>query len=181
MFVFTISLCFRALSTQHTSGWICARYKSLLLLLGVRACNIYRNWTCWTCWTCTINRELQTFQGTVPFFTKIVPRVTFDTFLWRMLSRIWLFHDMDMSEYYYCLYTKTLLIHCMRRVPWDRMCSLIKCLLKGHFRHDQSRPFHRAWNCCPSLRWTQWLNITGPCMQQQRIWPYHVVDFQLLS
>ena len=79
------------------------------------------------------------FKGPSRVLPKL-SRVTFDTFLWRLLSRIWLFHDMDMSEYYYFLYTKTLLIHCRRRVPWDRMCSLIKCLLKGHFRHDQSRP-----------------------------------------
>ena len=26
----------------------------------------------------------------------------------------------------------------------------------------------RAWNRCPSLRWTQWLNITGSFMQQQQ-------------
>ena len=28
--------------------------------------------------------------------------------------------------------------------------------------------FNRAWNQCPSLRWTQWLKITGSFMQQQR-------------
>ena len=39
----------------------------------------------------------------------------------------------------------------------------------------QKQTFNRAWNQCPSLRWPQWLEITGSFMQQYMvIWPYHV-------
>ena len=39
--------------------------------------------------------------------------------------------------------------------------------LKGQYRHGSEQTFNRAWNRCPSLRWTKWLKSTGSCMQQQ--------------
>ena len=43
--------------------------------------------------------------------------------------------------------------------------------LKGTLSSQSKETFHRAWNRCPSLRWTQWLKITGSFMQQHWVRP----------
>ena len=49
-------------------------------------------------------------------------------------------------------------------------CTLISSVMlifKGTISSWSEQTFNRAWNRCPSLRWTQWLKITGAFMQQQ--------------
>ena len=48
--------------------------------------------------------------------------------------------------------------------------------LKGTVSSRSEQTLNRAWNRCPySLRWTQWLNITGFIYEASTvIWPYHV-------
>ena len=51
---------------------------------------------------------------------------------------------------------------------------------KGTISSEKEQTFNMAWNRCPSLRWTQWLEITGAFMQQQ--WSYHAgYYFQSMS
>ena len=42
----------------------------------------------------------------------------------------------------------------------------VLAIVKGTIS-PRTETFNRAWNQCPSLRWTQWLKITGSFMQQQ--------------
>ena len=41
-------------------------------------------------------------------------------------------------------------------------------VFKGAISSRSEQTFSRAWNRCPSLRWTRWLQITASFMQQQR-------------
>ena len=47
--------------------------------------------------------------------------------------------------------------------PWILFSSDIK----GTISSWPEQTFNRAWNRCPTLRWIQWLKITGSFMQQQ--------------
>ena len=40
--------------------------------------------------------------------------------------------------------------------------------LKGTILSRSEQTFNRAWNWCPSLRWTQWLKITASTFMQQQ-------------
>ena len=40
--------------------------------------------------------------------------------------------------------------------------------VKGAVSSQSEQSFNMAWNRCPSLRWTQWVKITGSLIQQQR-------------
>ena len=48
--------------------------------------------------------------------------------------------------------------------------GLLKCTFKGTVSSRSEQTFNRAWNRCPTLRWTQWLKLTDSftctCMQQ---------------
>ena len=55
----------------------------------------------------------------------------------------------------------------IRQTTWTQGMPCI-ALLKGTISSWSEQTFNRAWNRCPSLRWTRWLEITGSFMQQQR-------------
>ena len=40
--------------------------------------------------------------------------------------------------------------------------------IKGTVSSRSEQTFNRAWKRCPSVRWTQWLKVTGSFMQQHR-------------
>ena len=45
--------------------------------------------------------------------------------------------------------------------------SVSKLAAKRTISSRSEQTFNRAWNQCPSSRWTQWLKITGSFMQQR--------------
>ena len=49
----------------------------------------------------------------------------------------------------------------------DKMSSCCLKWLKGTVSSWLEQTFNRAWNWCPSLRWTQWLTNTDSFMQHQ--------------
>ena len=51
---------------------------------------------------------------------------------------------------------------------WKKNPAELNIPFKGTILSRSEQPFNRAWNLCPSLRWTQWLTVTGSFMQQQR-------------
>ena len=53
-------------------------------------------------------------------------------------------------------------------IYWNISVSGAVVLVKGTVSSQSEKTFNRAWNRCPSLRWTQWLIMTGSFMQQQR-------------
>ena len=60
-------------------------------------------------------------------------------------------------------------IHCISlNRPLCSCPSELPCAnVQGTLSSRSEQTFNRAWNRCPSLRWTQWLKITGSFMQQQ--------------
>ena len=78
-----------------------------------------------------------------------------------MLMTIILINDFNFTAFVFISFSKNINEN-------KNSIKIEKVAVKGTVSSRSEQTFNMAWNRCPSLRWTQWLKITGSFMQQQR-------------